>query len=137
MEIIIKHKNNLPSAATRLLKLSGDKRVFAFYGPMGSGKTTIIKVICDKLGATDLISSPSFTIVNEYRTSYGDSLYHVDFYRIRKTEEVLDIGIEEYLSSGSYCFIEWPELVEEILPAEAVKVRISVGKNEERILELL
>jgi len=137
MEIIIKHKSNLPSAATRLLKLSGDKRVFAFYGPMGSGKTTIIKVICDKLGATDLISSPSFTIVNEYRTSGGESLYHVDFYRIRKTEEVLDIGIEEYLSSGSYCFIEWPELVEEILPAEAVKVRISVGKNEERILELL
>ena len=137
MKIIIKHKKYLPSAVKKLLKLSGDSRLFAFYGPMGSGKTTIIKAICESLGAADLVSSPSFTIVNEYRTSGGESLYHIDFFRIRKADEVYDIGIEEYLTSGSYCFMEWPDLVEEMLPADVVKIRISVGKLEERILELL
>jgi tRNA threonylcarbamoyladenosine biosynthesis protein TsaE len=136
MRIIIRHKKNLPAAVKKLLRLSGDCRLFAFYGPMGSGKTTIIKVICESLGAVDLVSSPSFTIVNEYRTSGGKPLYHIDFYRIRKLEEVFDFGIEEYFSAGSYCFMEWPELIEEILPAETFKVRITVGEHEERILEL-
>ena len=137
MKIIIKHKKDLPEAVKRLLKISGEKRLFAFYGPLGSGKTTIIKAICRELGAADPVSSPSFTIVNEYRTVSGEILYHIDFYRIRKLEEVFDFGIEEYFNSGSCCFMEWPELIEEILPPGTFKIRILVGKKEERILELV
>jgi tRNA threonylcarbamoyladenosine biosynthesis protein TsaE len=137
MKIIIKHKKDLPEAVKRLLKISGEKRLFAFYGPLGSGKTTIIKAICRELGAADPVSSPSFTIVNEYRTVSGEILYHIDFYRIRKLEEVFDFGIEEYFDSGSWCFMEWPELIEEILPPGTFKIRILVGKKEERILELV
>jgi tRNA threonylcarbamoyladenosine biosynthesis protein TsaE len=137
MKISVKHKKDLPAAVRKLLKHYGENRLFAFYGSLGAGKTTIIKAICESLGATDLVSSPSFTIVNEYRTSDGESIYHIDFYRIKKLDEVFDFGIEEYLSAGSYCFMEWPELVEDILPDETVKVRITVGKNEERHLEIL
>ena len=136
MRIVIKHKRDLPAAAKKLLKFTGQGRIFAFYGAMGSGKTTIIKTICQYLGAIDIVSSPTFTLVNEYRTTGGESLYHIDFYRIKKTEEVFDFGIEEYLSSGSYCFLEWPELIKEILPRDTVKIQISVGKNEERIVEI-
>lgn len=103
---------------------------------MGSGKTTIIKAICESLGAVDIVSSPTFTLVNEYKTASGDSLYHIDFYRIKKTEEAFDFGIEEYLTGKSYCFMEWPELIDDILPEQTVKIRISVGSNEERILDL-
>lgn len=137
MKINIKHKKDLPEAVKRLLKISGEKRLLAFYGPLGSGKTTIIKTICIELGAADPVSSPSFTIVNEYRTVSGETLYHIDFYRIRKLEEVFDFGIEEYFNSGSWCFMEWPELIEEILPPGTFKIRILVGENEERILELV
>jgi tRNA threonylcarbamoyladenosine biosynthesis protein TsaE len=136
MKIILRHKNQLPEVVKLLLTLSGEKRLFAFYGPMGSGKTTIIKAICGELGAEDQASSPSFTIVNEYRTKGGEALYHIDFYRIRKQEEVFDFGIEEYFASGSYCFMEWPELVEEILPPETYKIRITVGDKDERILDV-
>jgi tRNA threonylcarbamoyladenosine biosynthesis protein TsaE len=136
MQISIKDKRHLVSAAKILLKYSGGRKIFAFYGSMGSGKTTFIKVICEVLGAIDLTSSPTFTLVNEYRTSEGESLYHIDFYRIRKLEEVYDFGVEEYLSGDSYCFMEWPELVEEILPPETVKVRITVEENEHRTLKL-
>ena len=136
MEILIKNKRHLNAAAKKLLKQSGENRIFAFYGSMGAGKTTIIKAICQTLGAIDIVSSPTFTLVNEYKTSSGESLYHIDFYRIRKQEEVFDFGIEEYLTGESYCFIEWPELIEEILPEETVKVRISVDNNEQRILSI-
>lgn len=136
MEIIIKDKRHLYVAAKQLLKNSGDKKIFAFYGSMGSGKTTIIKAICESLGAIDTVSSPTFTLVNEYKTSAGDLLYHIDFYRIKKQEEVYDFGIEEYLAGDCYCFMEWPELVEELLPPETVKVRISVDNYEQRILSI-
>ena len=98
---------------------------------MGAGKTTIIKAICEVLGAIDIVSSPTFTLVNEYRTSGGESLFHIDFYRIKKQEEVFDFGVEEYLTGDSYCFMEWPELIEEILPPETVRVRITVDENEQ------
>jgi tRNA threonylcarbamoyladenosine biosynthesis protein TsaE len=137
MKIIIKQLTDLPVAAHKFLDLTGKNRVFAFYGGMGAGKTTIIKAICEELGATDLVSSPSFTLVNEYRTNEGSALYHIDFFRIRNLSEVFDFGIEEYLSSGSYCFIEWPELVEEILPENTVKVKIRVGEEDERIIHIL
>lgn len=136
MTILIKDKKHLHAAARELLRQCGGKKILAFYGAMGSGKTTIIKSICEILGATDIVTSPTFTLVNEYKTETGESLYHFDFYRIRKTEEVFDFGIEEYFTSGSWCFMEWPELVEEILPSEIVRIRINVTDDEQRILQL-
>jgi len=136
MEIIIKDKRHLHVAAKQLLERSGDSRIFAFYGSMGAGKTTIIKALCETLGAIDIVSSPTFTLVNEYKTSAGESLFHIDFYRIKKQEEVYDFGLEEYLTGDSYCFMEWPELIEEILPEETVKVKITVDENEQRILSV-
>lgn len=136
MRMVIRNKSHLHDAATRLLKNTSPARIYAFYGAMGSGKTTIIKAICESLGAVDIVSSPTFTLVNEYKTASGDSLYHIDFYRIKKPEEAFDFGIEEYLTGQSYCFMEWPELIDDILPKQTVKIRISVGSNEERILDL-
>ncbi len=136
MKIEIIHKRELPSAVKRLFDYAEGRRIFAFYGSLGAGKTTIIKAFCKLLGASDLVSSPSFTIVNEYRTVNGESLYHIDFYRINKKEEVYDFGIEEYLSDGSYCFMEWPEIIDDLLPLDTVRVRITAGNNEERILDV-
>jgi tRNA threonylcarbamoyladenosine biosynthesis protein TsaE len=135
MEIIISDKSLLHECAKKFLKHTSGKKIFAFSGAMGAGKTTIIKAICEILGTKDNVTSPTFTIVNEYSTSSGEFIYHIDFYRIKKIEEVFDFGIEEYLDSGSYCFMEWPELVEEILPSETVKVRIGVDEKEQRILK--
>jgi len=136
MKIIIEDKRHLQSAAKKILTYTKPNKILAFYGSMGAGKTTIIKVVCSMLGATDLVSSPTFTLVNEYKTLTGESLYHIDFYRIRKTDEVYDFGIEEYFASGAYCFLEWPELIEDILPPETVRIRITVGEHELRILEI-
>ena len=124
--------DDLPEAAKTLIGSFPGSRVFAFYGKMGAGKTTFIKSICHHLGASDIVQSPSFAIINEYRTRHGESLYHFDFYRIRKMEEVFDIGYEEYLYSGAYCFIEWPELIEPLLPEDAV--RVSITGEQERII---
>ena len=136
MKIVIKDKRHLHSAAKELINHTLGNKILAFYGAMGSGKTTIIKAICEILGATDIVTSPTFTLVNEYKTSTGKSLFHFDFYRIKKTEEVFDFGIEEYFSSDSYCFMEWPELVEEILPSGTVRIHIEVTDDEQRILYL-
>lgn len=103
----------------------GSNRIFAFYGNMGAGKTTFIKAICEELGVTDTVTSPTFAIINEYTSPTEVSIYHFDFYRIKKLEEVFDMGFEDYFYSGNLCFIEWPELIEDILPAEAVKVTIT------------
>ena len=137
MNILIKDKNHLSAAAKKLLKYTRDKKILAFYGSMGAGKTTIIKAICEVLGSVDIVSSPTFTLVNEYRTTAGETLYHIDFYRIKKQEEVFDFGVEEYLSGESYCFMEWPELVEEILPPETVKIRVVADDDEQRTLSVL
>jgi len=136
MKIVLRDISKIPEVVKLLLTLSKGKKLFAFYGPMGSGKTTIIKAICSELGAISQTSSPSFTIVNEYLTKDGKTLYHIDFYRIKKQEEVFDFGIEEYFASESYCFMEWPELIEEILPPETYKIRITVGDKEERYLDV-
>ena len=135
MKIIIDGLNKLPQSAKLFLENMKGEKLFAFYGSMGSGKTTIIKALCEALGAEDNATSPTFTLVNEYKTKKGDSLFHFDFYRIKKIEEVFDFGLEEYLSSGSYCFMEWPEQIEDILPTETVKIKISVKKNGKRVLE--
>lgn len=104
---------------------------------MGSGKTTLIKSICEELGVIDVVQSPSFAIINEYKTKSGESVFHIDFYRIRKKEEIFDIGYEEYLFSGSYCFIEWPELMEDLLPDGVVRIGIDVdGGTGERVIRL-
>jgi len=132
MTITCKTEYDLIPAAKKLLAAYPDSRVFAFYGQMGAGKTTFIKVICGRLGAKDIVQSPSFAIINEYFTPPGESLYHFDFYRIKKLEEVYDIGYEDYLYSGSYCFIEWSELVEELLPETVVRIRIT-GEDERTI----
>ncbi|MEI6047350.1 MAG: tRNA (adenosine(37)-N6)-threonylcarbamoyltransferase complex ATPase subunit type 1 TsaE [Bacteroidota bacterium] len=134
MKILIKDKRHLFAAAKKLLKYTGENKIFAFYGSMGAGKTTIIKAICKVLGAIDIISSPTFTLVNEYRTSKEESIYHIDFFRIKKKEEVFDFGVEEYLTGDTFCFMEWPELVEEILPPGTVKVTITVDDDEQRTL---
>jgi tRNA threonylcarbamoyladenosine biosynthesis protein TsaE len=136
MKILIKDKRHLPLAAKELIKYSGNRKIFAFYGSMGAGKTTIIKAVCESLGAVDIVSSPTFTLVNEYKTTKGESIYHIDFYRIKKQEEVFDFGIEEYLTGETYCFMEWPELIEELLPPETINVKISVDDMEQRILSI-
>ena len=129
MEIIISDIKRISEAARQFVSLIGNHRVFAFYGSMGAGKTTFIKAICEELGVKDVITSPTFAIVNEYSLplqSEGDgaSLFHFDFYRIKKMEEVYDMGYEDYFYSGALCLIEWPELIEELLPEDAVKVSI-------------
>jgi tRNA threonylcarbamoyladenosine biosynthesis protein TsaE len=134
IKITIKDKKHLSDAADKFLRHFGGKRIFAFYGSLGAGKTTIIKAICKALGAVDIVSSPTFTLVNEYKTISGETIYHIDFYRIKKEDEVFDFGIEEYLTGDTYCFMEWPERIEDILPSETISIRISVGENEERTL---
>ncbi len=125
MEIIIKSLEDIDGAARTFAANMGDSRVFAFYGSMGAGKTTFIKALCRHMGVDDVITSPTFSIVNEYHRAGGSGvIYHFDFYRIKRLDEVYDMGYEEYFYSGSPCFIEWPELIEDLLPEDAVKVTI-------------
>jgi len=127
----------LEGAARQFVEAMGDNTVFAFYGKMGAGKTTFIKAVCTLLGVTDNITSPTFAIVNEYRSSIaGELIYHFDFYRIKKLEEVYDLGYEDYFYSGALCFIEWPELIEELLPGKTVKVTIEEEADGARVLTL-
>jgi tRNA threonylcarbamoyladenosine biosynthesis protein TsaE len=136
MRILIKDKKHLPAAAKEILEYTSGHKLLAFYGSMGAGKTTIIKAICRVLGAGDIVTSPTFIMVNEYKTNKDEIIYHIDFYRIKKAEEVFDFGIEEYFSSGSYCFMEWPELIGGILPSETAKIKITVGEKERRIIDI-
>jgi tRNA threonylcarbamoyladenosine biosynthesis protein TsaE len=136
MRFLVKDKKYLPAAARKILERTSGQKLLAFYGSMGAGKTTIIKAICKVLGTGDIVTSPTFTMVNEYLTNKNETIYHIDFYRIKKVEEVFDFGLEEYFSSGSYCFMEWPELIGTILPPETVKIRITIGEKDQRIIDI-
>lgn len=136
MEIIIKSTDEIADSARQFVEAMGNRTVFAFYGSMGAGKTTFIKAICEELGVTDVINSPTFAIVNEYLSGEGDPIYHFDFYRIKREQEVLDIGYEDYVYSGNVCFMEWPELIEDLLPEDTVKVQIEEQADGTRLVRL-
>lgn len=123
-KIICKSVDELEEAAKKVLEAHANERIFAFNGSMGAGKTTFIKAICAQLGIHEDVTSPTFSIVNEYISNQGESVYHFDFYRIKKQEEIMDIGCDDYFYSGNYCFLEWPQLVEELLPESIVYVSI-------------
>lgn len=136
MNIEIKSLDTIADAAQEFVKQMGDNTVFAFHGEMGAGKTTFIKAICEALGVEDVINSPTFAIVNEYRSETGELIYHFDFYRIKNESEAFDFGYEDYFYSGGLCFIEWPELVESLLPHDTVNVHIKEQADGSRSVEL-
>lgn len=130
--ILINNLKEIENVADRFLKLTAGSNVIAFYGTMGAGKTTFIKAICKVLGVPDTVNSPTFTIINEYRTKEGKSIYHFDFYRIDKIEEAYDIGFDEFIENGYLSLIEWPEKIETLLPDNTLRVQINVLENEVR-----
>lgn len=133
-EVTIRDISDLGRAAEEFLQKTGDSRIIAFFAPMGAGKTTFTAAICSCLGVRDAVCSPTFTIVNEYRTAAGEPLYHFDFYRINKLSEAIDIGLDDYLYSGALCIIEWPENIGELLPEETLRVSISVNPDMSRTI---
>ena len=136
MKIVVNCVSELELAATSLLGLINDNNIICFYGEMGVGKTTFIKEICKKLKVEDVVSSPTFSIINEYLTENNESVYHFDFYRTEKEEEAFDIGYEEYFYQGNLCLIEWPEKISSIIPENIIKVQIT-RSDEQRIIEII
>ena len=128
--------DELPHAAAAVINALEGRSVVVFRGEMGAGKTTLIREIVARLGADDTVTSPTFAIVNQYTTREGKNIYHFDFYRINRLEEAYDFGYEEYFYSGDLCLVEWPEKIEELLPEEVMTVRIAVGGDEERTIEI-
>lgn len=135
MKIKIDSLDNIHAAAKQFVDNMGTSKVFAFYGKMGAGKTTFIKAICEVFGVDDVITSPTFAIVNEYTAASGTPIYHFDFYRIKKIEEVYDMGYEDYFYNNNLCFLEWPELIENLLPGDAVRVTIREEEDGTRTVE--
>jgi tRNA threonylcarbamoyladenosine biosynthesis protein TsaE len=140
MDIKIQDLEHIHEAARTFINNIGERTVFAFYGKMGAGKTTFVKAICEELGVVEVITSPTFAIVNDYSVPASQTnirasqIFHFDFYRIKKLEEVYDMGYEDYFYSGALCFIEWPELIEELLPEDAVRVTISEQPDNSRVV---
>lgn len=130
------NENDLPAVAKTLLTQAGKIRVWCFYGDMGAGKTTLIKEVCRQIGVLDAMSSPTFSIVNEYLDDMGESVYHFDFYRLKEENEALDIGIEDYFYSESYCFIEWPEKIPSLIPEGHLKININLVDEKTRSINL-
>lgn len=136
MNIEIRSIDDIDNAAIEFIKAMGDNTVFAFRGDMGAGKTTFITAICKHLKVEDTINSPTFAIVNEYRSESAELIYHFDFYRINKVEEAFDFGYEDYFYSGSLCFIEWPERIEDLLPHDVINVNIQVKDDGSRLVSI-
>ena len=134
MEIKINGIENIAAAAQEFIAQMGDNRIFAFYGTLGAGKTTFVKALCEAMGVTDTVNSPTFAIVNEYDTPSGRPIYHFDFYRIKRLAEVYDMGYEDYFYGLGICFIEWPELIEDLLPEDTIRIRIEEQNDGKRIL---
>ncbi|MBP3474188.1 MAG: tRNA (adenosine(37)-N6)-threonylcarbamoyltransferase complex ATPase subunit type 1 TsaE [Alistipes sp.] len=134
-KIEIDSLSELERVAEEILSALGERRVVLLRGGMGAGKTTLVSRIASKLGAEDTVTSPTFALVNQYEGREG-TIYHFDFYRINRVEEVFDLGYEEYFYSGELCFVEWPEMVEGLLPDDAMQVRITVGDDQKRIFEI-
>lgn len=135
-QIVIENLNNISESAKSFIRrteLNSQNKIFAFYGDMGSGKTTFIKAICKELGVEEEVTSPTFAIVNEYYNKDNTLIYHFDLYRIENLAELLDIGFEEYIDSNAIIFIEWPQIAENMLPKATVNVNISVLDNSRRI----
>ncbi|MCB9012706.1 MAG: tRNA (adenosine(37)-N6)-threonylcarbamoyltransferase complex ATPase subunit type 1 TsaE [Bacteroidales bacterium] len=135
-ELILASPDKLAPAAKKFLELLGNRKVVAFFGEMGAGKTTFIKAICNELGVDDGVSSPTFALVYEYHTSDRQLVYHFDFYRINKASELFDLGYEDYFYSGQYCFIEWPEKASHLIPPDALKVHFNVLPDGKRLLKI-
>lgn len=133
--IVLSSLEELPSVARQIVQFMGNTRFVAFYGSMGSGKTTLIKEICHQLGVENVVTSPTFALVNEY-TCRDSKIYHFDLYRINKIDELYDIGYEEYFYSGRYCFVEWPELAESLLPDDIVRLVISATDDGKRFITI-
>ncbi len=131
----IKSLSEINHIAARFLQAHPADRIFAFYGEMGAGKTTFIKALCEEMQVLDYVTSPTFALINEYKTENDFAIFHFDFYRIKNLSEAYDFGYEDYFYSGDYCFIEWPELIEPLLPSIAVKVTIREIENGKRIIE--
>lgn len=129
---VAKSAEELNSLAPAILEAIGEKRVVTLDAPMGAGKTTLIKAICESIGTESIVNSPTFAIVNDYEMKNGESVYHFDMYRLKNIVEAIDMGCEEYFYSGQYCFIEWPEIIESLLPEETAEIKITVGENGER-----
>jgi len=127
--------SQLPNTASEIIKFAKDSRIFLFYGEMGAGKTTLIKALCESLGTTEPVTSPTFSIVNEYEGA-GNRIYHFDFYRLKNETEALDMGYEEYFYSGAYCFIEWPEKIPNLLPDHYVSIKIMVKDDDLREINI-
>jgi len=127
--------SEINSVAEKFLEAHPADRLFAFYGKMGAGKTTFIKALCEKLQVVDYVTSPTFALINVYETEKDQEIYHFDFYRIKGMEELFDLGYEEYFFSDKYCFLEWPELVEPLLPPNTVKITITETERGSRIIE--
>jgi len=134
--LTLKSLSDLNIVAEKFLRLMRDNKVFAFFGPMGVGKTTFIKALCNELGVVEIVTSPTFALINEYQTGSGQIIYHFDFYRIEKIEEVYDFGYEDYFFSDNYCFIEWPDKVAEILPENVVFVQMVENEDGTRTINI-
>ena len=132
MDITLHGLPDLKEAAKKMLEVIGDNKIVLFYGDMGAGKTTFIKSICAELGVKETVSSPTFSIVNEYEGN-GNTIYHFDFYRIKSIQEAYDIGYEEYFYSGNMCFVEWPDKIDELLPEHYLKVEIYTKEDDSRV----
>lgn len=137
MHYKISSVDDLSQVAKDIVELTKKVKIVAFFGPMGAGKTTLIKKICHLFGVKDEVNSPTFALVNEYKDADSKPIYHFDFYRIKKLEEVFDIGYEDYFYSGHICLLEWPQMIENLMPYEFVKVEIALGEREtERLIDI-